>query len=703
MAIFKRMLKQRFFFILIFFLYALNAFSQKAKVDALLSQLHKNDPDTVQIQVMRKLSAAYTLVDPIKKYEYANKYRLLAEKNHIDSLVATAYIDIGISFGVRGDLDSSLYYFDLGFAKSKAINYEAGMAKAHGNIGYSLDRLERKKEAIEHYEAALNLYEKLGLRQLTSQIIVNLGAIYFDMNEYKIADAYFRQTLERVKETPSNKVGLGSALYSLGNSNMKLGNAKKSLDYFRQSLAIRTEIGDINGIALSNMGIGRWYNDQKDFKRALPYLKTALKTNNQVNDTYHGAAILGALAECYFGLKDYKEARKIANQALAAAKKSNAHAGITMSLDLLSQISKEEKKYDEALKYQADYIKASDSLDLAATKKEVFARDLQRVNSDNSRLEKHNRTILARNEDYVMIITIISILLIIVVILLILYYKRNGEKKASNRELQQHQLEIAEVNEKLSEVNEELMAQMEIVSAQNERLAQLNQVKNKFFSIVSHDLRGPLNNLRALLELYRGSKMSEDELREVLSRLEETTLHTVSFLDNLLEWSRSQLEGIITKPVRVDMQAIIDEKINLMTTQIQSKQVIVENHVGANQVVFADKDMIKLVVRNLLSNAIKFCHAGDHITFSSTVEANKLIWRIHDTGPGINDVTDLFKLSNRMSKGTAGETGYHIGLVLVHDMLMRNKGSIRVSSQSGEGTTFEVTLPLAGAEILHTE
>src|SRR5690606_10077697 len=161
----------------------------------------------------------------------------------------------------------------------------------------------------------------------------------------------------------------------------------------------------------------------------------------------------------------------------------------------------------------------------------------------NKNLEKHNKKIIAKNNDYAIAIAIISFLLILVAVLLVLYYKRNSESKASNAQLKAQKQEIAEVNEELSALNEELKTQMEIVSAQNIELEKLNSVKNKFFSIVSHDLRAPIHSLKALFGMYRSGDLSAEELGDLLQRLEDTVYSTASFLDNLLEWSKSQLEG----------------------------------------------------------------------------------------------------------------------------------------------------------------
>jgi two-component system sensor histidine kinase/response regulator len=695
MLLIVRQLKQTLLFCFLMFFLTPTIFAQTSRVDELLSQLNKNNHDTVQIKIMRKLSAAYTAVDPLKKFYYANQFRLLAEKNGIDSLVATAYLDMGISYGIRSNLDSALYYFNLGYEKSKAINYSLGLAKAHANIGYAFDRLERKREAVAHYEESLKIYKKYNLKKNINQAITNLGSIYFDLGEYRIADEYFQQVLATVKEMPNDEIGLGNALFSLGNSNRKLGNMEKSLSYYQQSLAIREKIGDLNGIALSNWGIGEWFIKKNEYQKALPPLEIALKNNRDVKNLHHEALVLISMARAHLGLKDYKKAEEEANLGLLRGRESTAKAVIAEALGLLVKISTEQKKYEDALRFQTDYIAVSDSLNVAETKKEVIINDLHRVNADNKTLEKHNKNIASKNTEYVIVISIITILLIIVAILLVLYYKRNAEKKATNDLLHKQKQEIAEVNEELGALNEELTTQMDIISAQNLELEKLNAVKNKFFSIVSHDLRSPLNTLTSLFTLYRSGDLTEKELNELLARLEDTIYTTASFLDNLLEWSKSQLEGIIVKPSSFKIHHIVEENIKLMDSQIILKSLKVENRILPDAVAFADPNMINIVFRNLLSNAIKFCNSGDSVVFDATTENEKLICTIRDTGPGINetDKENLFNLSHTISKGTSGEKGYHIGLILCKDMILQNNGTIEVESEVGEGTTFYITLP----------
>ncbi len=679
------------------FLFCIHVFAnaQTSKIDDLLAQLRPNDPDTVQIKVLRKLSAAYTSVDPIKKFYYANQYLQLAEKNNIDSNIANAYIDMGISYAVRSNLDSGLYYFKLGNEKARACNYLNGVGRSLVNIGFINDRQDKKQASVKNYEESLKIFKKLNNRRGINQCIMNLGSLYFDLGEYKTADIYFRQVYESVKETPNDQAGLANAIFSLGNSARKLGNQKLALSYYQNSLTIREKLGDLNGVALSNWGMGLALNNLQDHNRALKHLKIALENNRKTKNVYQEAIVLMSISDSYVHLKNYKKAEESAKLGLEKANEANSKGLVVQALEYLVKVEKAQNKFAEALQYQTEHIAINDSLNNTKIKKEVILDDLHRVHTDNKDLEKRNKKISATNNEYVVTISIISILLIVVAVLLVLYYKRNSEKKSANVLLQKQKQEIAEVNEELGALNEELTTQMEIVSSQNIELEKLNKVKNKFFSIVSHDLRGPIHSLKALFGMYRSGILSEEELGDLLERLEDTVYTTASFLDNLLEWSKSQLEGMVVNPTDVQLDQVIAHNIKLMESPIKLKSISVENQVADSFTVFADTNMVHVVIRNLLSNAIKFCAKGDKVIFDAKLENDKIICTIKDTGPGISelDKENLFNLTHMPGTGTSGEKGHHIGLILCRDMILQNNGSLEVDSKLGEGTTFYITLP----------
>ncbi|MDQ7947389.1 MAG: tetratricopeptide repeat-containing sensor histidine kinase [Pedobacter sp.] len=670
-------------------------FAQTSKVEELLGQLHKSNDDTTTIRVLRKLSGAYTSVDPVKKFYYANQFRVLGEKNGLDSVVSAAYLDMGISYGIRGNLDSAMYYFNLGYKKAKESNYEIGMARGYSNIGYAFDQMDKKKDAIAQYEQALKIFKKLNIQKSINQVITNLGSIYFDIGEYRTADIYFRQVLENARSIPNNDMGLANAYFSLGNSSRKLNKPEEAMDFHQRSLAIRERIGDLNGVALSNWAIGVLYNNKKEYQKALSHLEIAINNNRILKNRYQESVALMSVANAMLGLKNYKKAEEAANAALARANEIKSKSLVAEALKVLVAVAKEQHKFEDALKFQSDLIAAKDSLDMKSVKKDVLVSDLKRVNSDVRTLEKANKKINSKNTDYRNVITSISFVSIVLALLLAFLYFQSAQRKKVNKLLNKQKQEIEDANEELSALNDELSKQMNIISEQNMELEKLNQVKNKFFSLVSHDLRGPMNTLKALFEMFRAGDLDREELGTFTIQLENTIATTTTFLNNLLEWSRNQLEGVVVRPSTIDLSQTIKDNIRLMDSQLMQKGITVENLVPASSLVFADHNMIDVVIRNLLSNAIKFCKTGDLIAFNALVKNDRLICSITDNGPGIaeEDLENLFNLSYVSRPGTAGERGYHIGLTLCKEMIGQNNGTIDVDSKAGMGTTFRISLP----------
>lgn len=685
-----------FTFYIAFLLSNISATAQTTKVADIQKQLKHRISDTTRLRLLQNLSAAYSSVDPEKKFYYASRMKELAQRLKKDSVIADAYLDMGISYGIRSKMDSALYYFSLGHDKAKAIHYKAGIARSLTNIGFTYDRLDNKKDALKNYLIALPIFKKLKNNRGIAQCYTNIGAMYFDLGEYKPAERYFTLSL-KTNTLAKDEVGIGASLFSLGNVNKKLGNLLESRNYYEKSLVIREKIGDLNGIGLAKWGIGTLDLEEKKYDKAIANFEIALKNDRIIQDTYHECAVLISMANAYLGKKDYKKAEETAKLSLSISKKLDSQIVIGEALEVLVNIYKAKKDFEQAFNYQTNLIITRDSILQEKTIKELMLTDFKRISQENDDLVKDNHLIATKNTGYFNTILIAFSLLFLVIVLLVLYYRKNLEKMAVNKLLERQKEEIANFNEELEALNEEINAQMAITSAQNEELEKLNMVKSKFFSIVSHDLRGPLSSLKMLFGLYKRGQMEQEDIDELLARLGDTIYTMSGFLDNLLEWSKSQLEGMTVNPSAFNIVAHISENIMLMDSQIQYKGLKIENKTDEPVMVYADPNMINVVIRNLLSNSIKFCNTGDIISLNVETSGKKVILSISDTGPGIKekDKEKLFSLEHTISTGTYGEKGHQIGLILCKDMVEQNNGKIRVESELGKGTFFWVELPQA--------
>jgi two-component system, sensor histidine kinase and response regulator len=255
---------------------------------------------------------------------------------------------------------------------------------------------------------------------------------------------------------------------------------------------------------------------------------------------------------------------------------------------------------------------------------------------------------------------------------------------------------IIRQNEELLELNANLEKKVE---QRTEELRELNATKDKFFSIIAHDLKNPFNTLMGFTELLLDNleDFSDDKVHEIIGILNETSKQSYALLENLLEWSRTQTGRMEMKLERINIHDLIEENIDLLSNQAGKKKIQLVSKVSADTNAFADANMVRTVIRNLISNAIKYTKENGSITCSSFVKDNKLQIEVADTGLGIKpqNLEKLFRIDlNYSTRGTADESGTGLGLILCREFINRIGGDIWVDSVFGEGSIFKFTLPL---------
>jgi PAS domain S-box-containing protein len=242
------------------------------------------------------------------------------------------------------------------------------------------------------------------------------------------------------------------------------------------------------------------------------------------------------------------------------------------------------------------------------------------------------------------------------------------------------------------------------LSAKNHELEDLNKPKEKLLPIVPHDIRGPLNSLQGTLSLLLQGALTQDEFKMLTHDLVEKLDHTYNLLENLLNWAKSQMQGMKVYPKLVNVQAIANDCINLLAPIAKKKMAIIENKIQQVAKDYENNEMVKLILRNLLSNAIKFSHSRSTIVLDLKKDEEQVIVSVRDHGLGISNENQdkLFKYENFSTYGTSNEKGMGLGLLLCKDFIERNGGKIWFESELEKGSTFYFTLPtkvLASAQI----
>ncbi|MHA4893526.1 sensor histidine kinase [Pedobacter sp. PWIIR3] len=231
-------------------------------------------------------------------------------------------------------------------------------------------------------------------------------------------------------------------------------------------------------------------------------------------------------------------------------------------------------------------------------------------------------------------------------------------------------------------------------------LQDANDAKTKLLSILSHDLRSPLNSIQGFLEVLTDFDLDESEKKAIKINLLQETKNTQTMLFNLLSWTRSQMEGgVKVQLIPVNLLEVVDACISVQHYAAIDKKISISNNIPPHICILADIDMLKLVVRNLLNNAIKFTKTGGEIGISSNMEGDFATLMIRDNGIGFTEekAKEIFSMKSVSTYGTNNEKGVGLGLLLCKEFTELQNGKITVTSSPGNGTTFFLSFPLSNS------
>lgn len=286
----------------------------------------------------------------------------------------------------------------------------------------------------------------------------------------------------------------------------------------------------------------------------------------------------------------------------------------------------------------------------------------------------------------------------LIIYALILMKKENAGYQFSllvkSRELHRRNLEIERQRQEIAE-------KALLLEQQTRELTELNQVKNKLFSVIAHDLKTPMYALRNLFSNMQQHKVPAKEIREMLPGITNEMNYTTSLMENLLQWAKTQMKNASVDPEVLDIQSMISDVLRLLTLQADNKKIYLETKVQRPLYCYADREMVNLVLRNLLSNAIKFTPANGSVLVGAKEKASFVEVFVQDTGIGISEdnLGQLFGDVYYTTRGTNSETGTGLGLKLCKDFLEKNGGALSIQSKPGKGSVFSFTLPRYEAQV----
>ena len=277
--------------------------------------------------------------------------------------------------------------------------------------------------------------------------------------------------------------------------------------------------------------------------------------------------------------------------------------------------------------------------------------------------------------------------------------KKNDQLLQQADELNQTNTMLEERQQVIEEQTEELRSQTEELNKMNNTLKKLNTTKDKFFSIIAHDLKNPINSVMGFSELMivKYDRLSDEKRKKYSDVIHTSVKRIFNLLENLLQWSRSQTQTVKYKPETIDLNSIIDNNVDLIYNDLNSKKIRLISRIPENTKVYYDRNMLNTIIRNLLTNAVKYTEEGEISIDVKKIGDKHWEVKIADSGVGIPEERqkELFMIDKANSvPGTKGESGTGLGLIICKEFIEKNGGTIFVESTVGKGSKFTFTIPI---------
>lgn len=646
--------------------------SQHPKSDSLLAVLLRHGrQDTVRVNLLNKVARALTgesnLKDALTMQEEA---LTLAETLSYTPGVAQAKLSRGIIHYKKGEFQSAIAHLQHAVSGYEKIGNRTGLAAANHWLGNSYYAISELNRALEEYVKAYAIREETNDKKGMAIMLANIGNIYYDQQEYEKAIEYHTRAIT-LKQLLHDDRSLAVSYNNIGNNYSGLKQYDEAGKFYKDALTIFERLHDIRGIAYTLGSVGMVYEKQGHYAEALASLGKAVTLLEKEGDVKGLAEAYNHIGDIERQLRLYKRAEVSLLKAQELAEEAGIPSELMANYVRFARLDSAMGNMAGAYTWMKHYTRL---------KENVFNRERSTQITQMQAAfdaERKDRTIqlLAKEKDYQerqkvtqRVLFAVGILILLVILFGLAYFLR--QKHKTNHILKQEKAHSEE----------------------------LNRLKDKLFSIIAHDLRGPLNSLKALLGLATANHVTEAELKYLLGTIGQNTQYTTNLVDNLLVWAKENLHGTTLTPQPFDLQDLIETNIKLLAPQADKKNIALEYTAPQPCESYADHNMIDLVLRNILSNAIKFTpHAGIITVWIETTPAHNTVF-VRDTGLGISKagIAKLFGKDNFSTPGTENEKGTGLGLILCREFVEKNKGRIWVESTEGSGSTFAFTVPKNG-------
>lgn len=566
--------------------------------------------------------------------------------------------------------DEKLKHGETLLRLARRIKNEEYEIKAYCKIGIAHRFMGNLDRALEYlFKSADAANGKQRYNVFKAELYGEISTCYTQNGDSENALYYGSQSIIMLRKT-GMKQQLALSLLNHGYDYYLIGNYDSALAYYNESEPILQEIGMEIGLAyiIGNRALVFWKLGENE--KAKEDLFAAIDRLQPIGDEYGMADYYNQLGKIYLEEGNEEKAFSYTLQGLSMAKAVGLKEQVSDASYTLFKLSERRGNLRDALDYQTQHYAYKDSIQNLSTTQRLgdmrteFEVGLKQAEVDYLEEQKRNTEIIIFSG---------GILIIAFIVLILVVYFSFKSKNRLTKQLEK----------------------------KNGELVDLNHTKDKFFSIISHDLRNPVNsmsNLVTVCKMYLRDGNASG-IKEMIGHMDQSVERLVHLLDTLLNWAMQQRGHFPYVPERIHLTELMEEEVQMFKIPAESKGVKLTLESENNLTLYVDRNTTSTIFRNLISNALKFTSDSDtvHITASRDAKNKYCEVKVADSGVGIaaEKVKRLFDLNEKKStKGTSGETGLGLGLQLVNEFVKLNKGEIEVESEEGKGTVFTVRLPL---------
>lgn len=715
--------------IILFVFYSIAIQPVSSMNDSITAKL-KTTPDSLKSKFLLDISKEYVDINLDSAIYFGHEALKYANSNNENENIIHANITLSKRYSSNGDFNKSLQYLDQAYELSLNLKDSLIISEIFSTYGQLYSSKSEYDKAKKYFDKSISISKKIKDKKFIARSLTGIGAVYWERGDLERAIQKFIEAYEIIEEFKDPELEI-SVLIFMGIVYSNEGQTEKALEVFFKVLEIAEREDHLSTISVIYNNIAVVYLREKKIKKALEYLEKCLELKKDLGDQKGVALALNNIGETYLELNDLDKAKTNLLEAIAINRKLNFETEIIYNLNSLAQVYLAYGRPQKAAEYieeglylcnkhkiksvQQDFLKLQSEYYYSVANYKQAYKSFEKFNNlkdslsnvsksdkiaqlqtqfEAEKKEKENEMLRVTNlytqekltqekkiKNYLFVFAIFAILSFGLIFILF------KSKVSANKRINSVNDELEESNQKLEETNQKLEV--------------MNATKDKFFSIIAHDLRSPFNSILGFSKLITTEISTSKDLeiiKEYNDSVNESADNLFSLLENLLQWAKCQQDKIEYSPVKFDLQDVIHSNINLFKLKTKDKSINLISDTKLETYVNADVNMVDTILRNLISNAIKFTNLNGEITITSEQKNGFFNISIKDTGIGISSENQekLFSLNkNYTTTGTNNETGSGLGLLLCKEFVIKNGGDIWVDSEPNKGSKFTFSLKSA--------